>query len=80
MEEKIQLKWYEKRQGIKLKDKIKSERRKKEFLEKQNLKKNNAPEKKQLSSKRINSIQKSKFVKPLEDYFPQKIFQKMQKK
>ena len=41
MEEKIQLKWYEKRQGIKLKDKIKSEQRKKEFLEKQNLKKNN---------------------------------------
>lgn len=69
MEEKIQLKWYEKRQGIKLKDKIKSEQRKKEFLEKQNLKKNNAPEKKQLSSKRIYSIQKSKFVKPLEDLF-----------
>ena len=40
MEEKIQLKWYEKRQGIKLKDKIKSEQKKKEFLEKQNLKKN----------------------------------------
>ena len=35
MEEKIQLKWYEKRQGIKLKDKIKSEQKKKEFLEKQ---------------------------------------------
>ena len=69
MEEKIQLKWYEKRQGIKLKDKIKSEQKKKEFLEKQNLKKNSAPEKKQLSSKRIHSIQKSKFVKPLEDLF-----------
>lgn len=69
MEEKIQLKWYEKRQGIKLKDKIKSEQKKKEFLEKQNLKKNNASEKKQLSSKRIHSIQKSKFVKPLEDLF-----------
>ena len=69
MEEKIQLKWYEKRQGIKLKDKIKSEQKKKEFLEKQNLKKNNASEKKQLSSKRIYSIQKSKFVKPLEDLF-----------
>ena len=69
MEEKIQLKWYEKRQGIKLKDKIKSEQRKKEFLEKQDLKKNNAPEKKQLSSKRIYAIQKSKFVKPLEDLF-----------
>ena len=69
MEEKIQLKWYEKRQGIKLKDKIKSEHRKKEFHEKQNLKKNNAPEKKQLSSKRIYSIQKSKFVKPLEGLF-----------
>ncbi len=69
MEEKIQLKWYEKRQGIKLKDKIKSEQKKKEFLEKQNLKKNSASEKKQLSSKRIHSIQKSKFVKPLEDLF-----------
>ncbi|WP_296014687.1 small ribosomal subunit Rsm22 family protein [uncultured Treponema sp.] len=69
MEEKIQLKWYEKRQGIKLKDKIKSEQKKKEFLEKQNLKKNSASEKKQLNSKRIHSIQKSKFVKPLEDLF-----------
>ena len=32
MEEKIQLKWYEKRQGIKLKDKINLNREKKNFL------------------------------------------------
>ena len=69
MEEKIQLKWYEKRQGIKLKDKIKSEQKKKEFLEKQNLKKNSAPEKKQPDAKKNYPLKKSKFVKPLEDLF-----------
>ncbi|MDO5773759.1 MAG: small ribosomal subunit Rsm22 family protein [Spirochaetales bacterium] len=69
MEEKIQLKWYEKRQGIKLKDKIKAEQRKKEFLEKQNLKKNSNAEKKQPDTKKNYPLKKSKFVKPLEDLF-----------
>lgn len=69
MEEKIQLKWYEKRQGIKLKDKIKSEQKKKEFLEKQNLKKNSDSEKNSQTQKKIHSLKKSKFVKPLEDLF-----------
>lgn len=35
MEEKIELTWYEKRRGIKLRDKIKAEQRRKQFLEKQ---------------------------------------------
>lgn len=69
MEEKIQLKWYEKRQGIKLKDKIKSEQKKKEFLEKQNLKKNSDFEKNSQAQKKIHSLKKSKFVKPLENLF-----------
>lgn len=69
MESKIQLTWYEKRQGIKLKDKIKSEQRKKEFLEKQNLEKGGGLEKKQPAAKKNYPLKKSRFAKPLEDLF-----------
>ncbi|MGN0729764.1 small ribosomal subunit Rsm22 family protein [Treponema sp.] len=64
MKEKIELKWYEKRQGITLKDKINSQQRKNEALKKQS--KKTAPYEKKSQPNRSFS---GGTIKPLEDLF-----------